>query len=86
MDFVSTHGSLAGADSAKGCRPSPPNVSTHGSLAGADGIAISYSKSRWMFQLTAPLREPTKLLNIFAYLYIVSTHGSLAGADFAICR
>ena len=34
-----------------------------------------------MFQLTAPLREPTALNALCAELDAVSTHGSLAGAD-----
>ena len=34
-----------------------------------------------MFQLTAPLREPTKGKRRHLWTSCVSTHGSLAGAD-----
>ena len=35
-----------------------------------------------MFQLTAPLREPTWTTSSVDSIQTVSTHGSLAGADF----
>ena len=37
-----------------------------------------------LFQLTAPLREPTRQQRPFAARLDVSTHGSLAGADSVI--
>ena len=37
-----------------------------------------------MFQLTAPLREPTELQKMYILAPNVSTHGSLAGADMRI--
>ena len=58
------------------------NVSTHGSLAGADILHVNVISSLKMFQLTAPLREPTEDDYPDEEYGIVSTHGSLAGADF----
>ena len=56
-------------------------VSTHGSLAGADVVSRSAHPTMVMFQLTAPLREPTYNESNTHSLNYVSTHGSLAGAD-----
>ena len=57
---VSTHGSLAGADIARyNLFMLIGVVSTHGSLAGADILHVNVISSLKMFQLTAPLREPT---------------------------
>ena len=79
--FVSTHGSLAGADYVVSNLPAKNGVSTHGSLAGADLAGLRATVYVILFQLTAPLREPT----IFDFDHSlddsVSTHGSLAGAD-----
>ena len=58
--FVSTHSSLAGADFVAFMRNDIADpVSTHGSLAGADPYVLDYSGMVQLFQLTAPLREPT---------------------------
>ena len=58
--FVSTHSSLAGADFVAFMRNDIADpVSTHGSLAGADMMRLT-TMDAIMFQLTAPLREPTK--------------------------
>ena len=57
---VSTHGSLAGADSTDNASfNSILAVSTHGSLAGADCRHEKRDAAAIPFQLTAPLREPT---------------------------
>ena len=59
--LVSTHGSLAGADLRSGSRlRNYQCVSTHGSLAGADTIGGNDPGEWILFQLTAPLREPTR--------------------------
>ena len=78
---VSTHGSLAGADSTDNASfNSILAVSTHGSLAGADILYLVWAPGHG-FQLTAPLREPTGICSGREYTSSVSTHGSLAGAD-----
>ena len=58
-------------------------VSTHGSLAGADFVRVVILETTNVFQLTAPLREPTSKLSYVFTVDDVSTHGSLAGADIA---
>ena len=78
---VSTHGSLAGADIRGNQLLSGTDVSTHGSLAGADHRQSSNRTVQPLFQLTAPLREPTSRSCATISLILVSTHGSLAGAD-----
>ena len=81
---VSTHGSLAGADYTPWFWTAiEQSVSTHGSLAGADLDSDSHTSCTVvLFQLTAPLREPTSsTITDEHYACAVSTHGSLAGAD-----
>ena len=56
-------------------------VSTHGSLAGADLTISNVRRLALLFQLTAPLREPTRWTEWADARGYVSTHGSLAGAD-----
>ena len=44
-------------------------------------MSILIIQAEHMFQLTAPLREPTTSVWIWYLFGAVSTHGSLAGAD-----